>query len=57
MRQQLKRKDLVKRMFMIPTEIDKWLNEVHSKTGESRSLILTNILADVKKMQENLSKS
>jgi len=57
MRQQLKRKDLVKRMFMIPTEIDKWLNEVHSQTGESRSLILTNILADVKKMQENLSKS
>ena len=57
MKQQPKRKDLLKRMFMIPEELDEWLNEVHLQTGESRSLILTNILSDVKKMQKSLSKS
>ena len=57
MRQQPKRKDLVKRMFVIPEEIDNWLNEVCAKTNESRSLALTRLLESVKNIQKNSPES
>lgn len=57
MRQQSKRKDLVKRMFMIPEEIDIWINEICERTNESRSLVVTRLLESVKNFQKNLEKS
>jgi hypothetical protein len=57
MKQQLKRKDLVKRMFMIPKEIDDWINDICNDTQESRSLVVTRFLTLVKNFQKNLEKS
>ncbi len=54
MKQHRKRKDLVRRHIMIPKEIDDWINDICTKTQESRNLVITRILTSAKNFQNNL---
>jgi hypothetical protein len=57
MKQQSKRKDLVKRSVMLPQEIDNWINDICARTNEGRSLVIVRLLTALKNMQKNLSES
>lgn len=57
MKQHPKRKDLVKRTFLLPKEIDDWISETSAKTKESKNLVIARFLESVKNFQKSLPKS
>ena len=57
MKQHPKRKDLVKRTFLLPKEIDDWINDIAINTQESKNLVIARLLKSVKNFQKSLEKS
>jgi len=55
MKQQPKRKDLVRITVSIPEHIRKWIEEESQKNDESMSVVVTRLLETLHSLKKNLS--